>query len=226
MSNKSRQKDSSASPVSNSRQWLGASALFRFDTNMKIFFSYLVGLSLAFSYVTAQDALGTKIVEAARAQVGTTVRYDPSYEILSYPNGDLDISGGVCTDVVIRALRTSLNLDLQKVVHEDMTSNFRNYPQTWGLHRPDKNIDHRRVLNLQMFFKRQGYELALSHNSKDYMPGDLVTCIVPPHLPHIMIVSDRTSQLGCPYVIHNIGGGAQEEDRLFEFELTGHYRLK
>lgn len=193
---------------------------------MKNLFCYFIGLGLTFSCASGQDVFGTKISSAARSQVGKTLRYEPRYETLSYPNGDVDIAGGVCTDVVIRALRSSLGVDLQKAVHEDMASNFRKYPQSWGLRRPDKNIDHRRVPNLQVYFKRQGYELAVSQDLKDYQAGDLVTCIVPPHLPHIMVVSDRISDVGRPLVIHNIGAGVQEEDRLFEFVLTGHYRLK
>jgi uncharacterized protein len=193
---------------------------------MKNFFCYFVGLGFTVCCAFGQDALGTKIASAARSQVGKTMRYDPSYETLRYPNGDVDIAVGVCTDVVIRALRVSLGLDLQKSVHEDMASNFRKYPQSWGLQRPDKNIDHRRVPNLQTYFKRQGYEVKVSQDQKDYKAGDIVTCMVPPHLPHIMVVSDRVTVLGRPLVIHNIGGGAQEEDRLFDFKLTGHYRLK
>ncbi len=193
---------------------------------MKIILSCFVGLILTFSCASGQEALGTRIASAARSQVGKTLRYEPSYKTLAYPNGDVDISGGVCTDVVIRALRSSLGLDLQKAVHQDMAANFRKYPQSWGLRRPDKNIDHRRVPNLQVYFSRQGYELIVSQDPKDYKAGDLVTCIVPPHLPHIMIVSDRITDIARPLVIHNIGAGAQEEDRLFDFELTGHYRLK
>jgi uncharacterized protein len=193
---------------------------------MKNLLCNLVGMILTFSCAFGQEALGAKIASAARSQVGKTLRYNPSYETLSYPNGDVDIAAGVCTDVVIRALRVSLGLDLQKYVHEDMASNFSKYPQSWGLRRPDKNIDHRRVPNLQTYFKRQGYELKVSQDQKDYKAGDIVTCIVSPHLPHIMVVSDRVTDLGRPLVIHNIGAGAQEEDRLFEFKLTGHYRLK
>ncbi|MEI8108969.1 MAG: DUF1287 domain-containing protein [Verrucomicrobiota bacterium] len=193
---------------------------------MKTILRYFVGLALTFASASGQEALGTKITSAARSQVGKTVRYDPSYETLAYPHGDVDMSGGVCTDVIIRALRSSLRVDLQKAVHEDMSVNFRKYPQSWGLRKPDKNIDHRRVPNLQVYFKRRGYELSVSQDPKDYQPGDLVTCLVPPHLPHIMIVSDRTTAEGRPLVIHNIGAGTQEEDRLFEFKLTGHYRLK
>ncbi|QQL45398.1 DUF1287 domain-containing protein [Sulfuriroseicoccus oceanibius] len=169
---------------------------------------------------------GAKVVEAARAQVGKTLSYDPAYRMLDYPNGDVPMETGVCTDVVIRALRAGLERDLQKRVHEDMKKNFSSYPKIWGLKRPDKNIDHRRVPNLMTYFKRMGYALPVTKNAADYLPGDLVTCTVPPHLPHIMIVSNRKNSEGVPLIIHNIGGGAREEDRLFEFPLTGHYRLK
>lgn len=171
------------------------------------------------------EATPANIVLAAREQIGKTLHYDPSYRALAYPNGDVPMEGGVCTDVVVRALRMSLQMDIQKLVHEDMKQNFSRYPQNWGLKGPDKNIDHRRVPNLQTYFKRKGYEVPVSDRPEDYKPGDLVTCIVPPHLPHIMIVSDQTSASGHPLVIHNIGSGAREEARLFEFKITGHYRI-
>lgn len=172
--------------------------------------------------------VGEKIVTAARKQIGVTLTYDPAYTSLKYPNGDVPRERGVCTDVVIRALRDGLSRDLQKLVHEDMSENFSKYPKNWGLSRTDKNIDHRRVPNLQVFFKRQAYQLAIS-GEKDaaaFQAGDLVTCTVPPNLPHIMIVSDRKSEEGTPLVIHNIGSGTKEEDVLFRFKLTGHYRVK
>ncbi|MDB6031224.1 MAG: hypothetical protein JWM16_1562 [Verrucomicrobiales bacterium] len=165
------------------------------------------------------------ISTAARAQIGKTVRYDPAYRVLKYPDGDVPMEAGVCTDVVVRALRTSLKMDLQKDVHEDMAQNFDRYPKIWALKGPDKNIDHRRVPNLQAYFKRKGWNLPISKEPKDYQAGDLVTCIVPQNLAHIMIVSDRTNPSGRPLVIHNIGSGTQEEDRLFDFKLTGHYRV-
>jgi uncharacterized protein YijF (DUF1287 family) len=169
---------------------------------------------------------GQRCVEAARKQIGVTLFYDPAYATLSYPGGDVSSERGVCTDVVIRAVRVGLALDLQKLVHEDMRANFAAYPKQWGLSKPDKNIDHRRVPNLQTWFKRKGFAQPLSQNPVDFQPGDFVTCTVPPHLPHIMIVSDRKTADGRPLVIHNIGGGAREEDRLFEFPHTGHYRWK
>ncbi len=152
--------------------------------------------------------------------------YDASYRALEYPGGDVPIEIGVCTDVVIRALRASLHIDLQRLVHEDMKQNFAQYPQNWGLKKPDMNIDHRRVPNLRTFFKRRGWELPVSDKAQDYLPGDLVTCIVPRNLAHVMVVSDRKNRDGQPLVIHNIGAGVQEEDRLFEFKITGHYRIK
>ncbi|HWB04769.1 MAG TPA: DUF1287 domain-containing protein [Verrucomicrobiales bacterium] len=166
------------------------------------------------------------IVKAGRDQVGKTVTYDPAYVSLKYPGGDLPIERGVCTDVIIRALRTALTVDLQKVVHEDMAANFSAYPKTWGLKKTDTNIDHRRVLNLQTYFKRQGFSVPVTKDAADYQPGDLVTCTVPPNLPHIMIVSDKRNADGRPLIIHNIGNGAQEEDLLFTYPLTGHYRWK
>lgn len=166
------------------------------------------------------------IVVAARSQVGKTVIYDPAYVALKYPGGDVPIERGVCTDVVIRTFRDGLNRDLQKLLHEDMKKAFHQYPAIWGLKKPDRNIDHRRVPNLRTYFKRKGYALKVSKRPEDYLPGDLVTCTVGGNRPHIMIVSDKKTTEGVPLVIHNMGGGAREENRLFDFPVTGHYRIK
>jgi uncharacterized protein len=183
---------------------------------------FLVGTAPVF----AANDVGMRLVSAAREQIGKTVNYDPAYQPIQYPNGDLPMERGVCTDVIVRAFRDGLGLDLQKLVHEDMKRNFKKYPRNWRLESPDKNIDHRRVENLQTYFKRRGWSMAVSNKADDYQPGDLVTCIVPPNVPHIMIVSDKESISGRPLVIHNIGAGTREEDRLFEFKHTAHYRIK
>lgn len=175
---------------------------------------------------TEQKASPSPIVTAAQSQVGKTTTYDPAYVGLAYPGGDVPIEKGVCTDVIIRALREALHMDLQKLVHEDMKASFSEYPAIWGLKRPDRNIDHRRVPNLKKYFERNGYSVAVSKNRDDYLPGDLVICTVGRSLPHIMIVSDKKTRDGVPFVIHNIGSGAKEENRLFEFPITGHYRIK
>lgn len=169
---------------------------------------------------------GVALVIAARRQIGVTVSYDPSYTRIPYPGGDVPESRGVCTDVVIRALRTQ-RIDLQQRVHEDMRAHFATYPQKWGLRGPDRNIDHRRVPNLQTWFARQGWSVAVTDRAEDYRAGDLVTWMLPGNLPHIGIVSDRNTALrGVPLIVHNIGRGTREEDILFNHKITGHYRPK
>tara|TARA_Y100001968_G_scaffold75450_1_gene66922 strand:+ start:70 stop:756 length:687 start_codon:yes stop_codon:yes gene_type:complete len=168
---------------------------------------------------------GASIVMAARSQIGKTTIYDPAYVGLKYPGGDVPIERGVCTDVIVRALRQGLGFDLQKVVHEDMKKAFNKYPKIWGLSKTDRNIDHRRVPNLRRFFERKGWSLRVSNNKESYLYGDLVSCLVGKR-PHIMIVSDKRAQDGTPLVIHNIGSGAKEENALFDYPITGHYRIK
>lgn len=169
------------------------------------------------------EAFTTKLAGAALDRTKQTVRYEPAYVRLDYPNGDVPADTGVCTDEVIRSYRT-LGFDLQKLVHEDMKRNFSAYPKNWGLSKPDPNIDHRRVPNLKTFFKRKGSSLPVTDKPEDYLPGDLITCTVPPHLPHIAIVVPAPDGGSRPWIVHNIGNGPQLEDRLFEFPLTGHYR--
>lgn len=169
------------------------------------------------------ETFATKLAHAALDRTRHKVRYEPDYVRLDYPNGDVPADTGVCTDEVIRSYR-ALGLDLQKLVHEDMKRNFSAYPKNWGLSRPDPNIDHRRVPNLKTFFKRKGSSLPVTDKPEDYLPGDLITCTVPPHLPHIAIVVPAPDGGPRPWIVHNIGNGPQLEDRLFEFPLTGHYR--
>ncbi len=167
-----------------------------------------------------------RLVAAAETQIGQTLRYDGSYAKIAYPGGDVPLEYGVCTDVVVRAYRAGLGFDLQKLVHEDMRRNFAAYPARWGLKKPDPNIDHRRVPNLQTFFKRRGAELTVSPDSGDYLAGDLVTMMLPGNLPHIAIVSgDRIEGGSRPLLIHNIGAGTQKEDVLFSYDVTGHFRF-
>ncbi|MDP3007440.1 MAG: DUF1287 domain-containing protein [Methylococcales bacterium] len=190
-------------------------------TTQRNFWLFLLAMTLPM-----QTSAAESLVVAAREQVGKTVHYDPTYYTLAYPNGDVPMNGGVCTDVVIRALRSSHKMDLQKLVHDDMQRAFTHYPKHWGLKSTDKNIDHRRVLNLQTYFKRKGYALPISTIPTDYQAGDIVTVLLPANLPHIMIVSDKTAAMtNTPLIIHNIGNGTQEENRLFEFKITGHYRI-
>ncbi len=167
----------------------------------------------------------SRLTEAARDQVGVTVTYDPAYTALAFPGGDLPRDRGVCTDVVIRALRDAWDIDLQLAVNRDMQANFAAYPALWGLTRTDRNIDHRRVPNLQTLLTRIGADLPLTDAPTPYLPGDIITWTLPGNLSHIGIVSDRRTAKGTPLVLHNIGAGAREEDILFTYPMTGHYRL-
>ncbi len=175
---------------------------------------------------SAEPSFGARLAAAAAAQVGVTRLYDPSYQRLRYPGGDVPLERGVCTDVVVRAFRR-LGVDLQQLVHEDMQASFASYPAKWGMRGPDSYIDHRRVPNLQTFFRRRGSALPVTREPHDYQVGDLVTFRLPGDLPHIGIVSPRRSpDRARPLIVHNIGAGAQIEDVLFAFEITGHYRWK
>jgi len=153
------------------------------------------------------------------------VIYDGSYRRIAYPGGDVPETIGVCTDLVIRAYRR-IGVDLQVEVHEDMKRAFTSYPRIWGLSRPDPNIDHRRVPNLQTFFRRAGAELPLSRDTDAYRPGDLVTWMLPGNLPHIGIVTGDRTPAGTPRMVHNIGRGPEVEDMLFRYQVTGHYRYQ
>jgi uncharacterized protein YijF (DUF1287 family) len=167
-----------------------------------------------------------KLVTDARSQIGVTLLYDSSYHRLAYPNGDVPPLRGVCADVIVRALRAQ-HVDLQMLIHEDMQKHFSAYPQIWGAKTPDSNIDHRRVPNIRAFFTRAGKSLPITANKSDYQPGDVVVWNLSGRgsTPHIGIVSDKKSADGVPLVIHNIGWGTREEDILFDYKITGHFRL-
>jgi uncharacterized protein YijF (DUF1287 family) len=175
---------------------------------------------------TATIAAVPAWVPAARAQVGVTRLYDPAYVELAYPGGDVAADRGVCTDVIVRALRAGAGLDLQQRIHEDMRANFAAYPQQWGLKRANRSIDHRRVPNQMRWFQRQGWSLPIGTNAGDYRAGDIVAWkLRGSGLLHIGIVSDRRTRTGVPLILHNIGRGTQEEDLLFYHAIIGQYRL-
>jgi uncharacterized protein YijF (DUF1287 family) len=166
-----------------------------------------------------------KLLESANRQTEITKNYTQDYYVIPYPNGDVPAETGACTDVVIRAFRAA-GVDLQKEVHEDMTQNFALYPTKWNLAKPDTNIDHRRVPNLQTFFARKGKSLTVTDKAKDYQPGDVVSWDLDGKgMTHIGVVSNVFNETAKRYsIIHNIGGGARLEDRLFEWKIIGHYR--
>jgi uncharacterized protein len=179
---------------------------------------------LALSPVVRADNLD--IVAAARGQVGVTVLYDGSYRALRYPNGDVPADRGVCTDVIVRALRTARSLDLQRAIHEDMVAHGADYSHRgrWRNARPDASIDHRRVPNQMTYFARHGWARAAGSAPAAYLPGDIVAWDLGGGVLHVGIVTDRKAPTGVPLVVHNIGAGAREDDILFRFAIIGHYR--
>lgn len=175
---------------------------------------------------TANFAAQLSIAAIARTHIHVT--YDPAYVRLDYPNGDVSPDKGVCSDVVIRSLRT-FGIDLQKNIHEDMAANFSTYPKRWGMTRTDRNIDHRRVPNIEAYFTRIGARITTTQNKADYRTGDIVAWNLSGHgrgwMPHIGIVTDQKADDGTPLIVHNIGAGPQLENVLFDWPMTGHYRL-
>jgi uncharacterized protein len=189
-----------------------------------------LALTAALPAPTLANSMAERLNAAALERTLARVTYDPSYLRLAYPGGDVPADRGVCSDVVVRAYR-ALGIDLQQLVHEDMTAAFGDYPNLWGLSRPDSNIDHRRVPNLEAFLKRRGAALAVTADPADYRPGDIVAWNLRGNpnggggfLPHIGIVTDRIAASGRPQVVHNIGAGPKLEDVLFDWPITGHYR--
>lgn len=186
---------------------------------------FLVSVFAYLEPVSAQEAFQLKLAQEAKKLTNDQVTYDPQYFKIAYPNGDVPANKGVCTDVVIRAYR-KLGIDLQQLVHEDMKANFSLYPKNWGLKSTDKNIDHRRVPNLMVFFERKGQKLNISNDAKNYLPGDIVCWNLGGGITHIGIVSNQfTDDKKRFKIIHNVGAGQVLEDFLFNYKIIGHYRF-
>ena len=185
-------------------------------------------LLLVGAFYSYGNTFTEQLVNAANDRTQQTVRYDGTYHRIAYPNGDVPANIGVCTDVIIRSYR-AIGIDLQQLVHEDMRDNFSSYPskRIWGLTKPDSNIDHRRVPNLQAFFKRHGTMLPITNNAENYKAGDIVTWMLSGNLPHIgIVVNTLAADNKTPLIVHNIGAGPQREDVLFRYKITGHYRYE
>jgi uncharacterized protein YijF (DUF1287 family) len=193
--------------------------------------TFLSGGLALLAVADPQHSAGMMLAQAARNQLGVTTGYDPQYTRIPYPLGDVPRSTGVCADVIVRAGRDGLGLDLQQLVHEDMIRAFSAYPRAWGTRRPDANIDHRRVLNLETYGWRSGAGLWSANASIDgdafpspLKVGDIVTWLLDARLPHVgVIVAASGPEMR---VVHNIGGGVQES-ALAEFRphrAKGHFR--
>jgi len=184
-------------------------------------FAGLFALPLAPSLGPQIDGRSSRLITRARTQIGVTTSYDGAYVALDYPGGDVPRETGVCIDVVIRAYRDAFGFDFQEHVHKDMAANFSAYPKRWGLTRTDRNIDHRRVPNVETWLVRHGHELPAT----DWQPGDLLTCRVGGTLPHIGILSSRKDRQGRWKAIHNIGLGTLEDSRIWAYGDQRRFRF-
>ena len=168
------------------------------------------------------------VVERARLEVARGVAYDAAWFPIAYPNGDPAPDKGVCTDVVIRALRTE-GIDLQQLVHEDI---LRRPTAFTTVTRPDRNIDHRRITPMLTYLRAHATSLPTTFDEASaptWEPGDVVVWAFRPcpacSPDHVGIVSDRKGPRGLPLVLHNIGPRPSEDDRLDAFTVLGHFRV-
>lgn len=146
------------------------------------------------------------------------VRMKPKYKS-AYYSGGYPIEGeGVCTDVIWYALKQA-GYSLKDLVDKDIAEYTELYPRVNG--KPDPNIDFRRVLNLEVFFRRN--TLSLTTNLEDtasWQPGDIVI-----FKSYIGIISEKRNKKGYPYLIHHSSRPRKEEDVITRYEMIGHYRF-
>lgn len=154
----------------------------------------------------------TDILCSAQSYVALRPKYKSKYYEGGYPDDEY----GVCTDVIGAAMKGA-GYDLMKLVNSDILSAQPEY----GIEKPDKNIDFRRVPNLNVYFSRHALSLTTDINDiKAWQGGDIV---VFPH--HIGIVSDKRNRHGVTYIIHNAGRPMYEEDVIDQYQVIGHYRI-
>ena len=161
-------------------------------------------------------------VTYAQKQVGQTLTYNPEYVYIKYPMGDIPLSKGVCTDVVVRAFR-GVNIDLQERIYKDKKKFPKRYKGLYYTDKLDPNIDHRRVKNIQKYLISRGYRV-----NDSFKPGDIVLWKLQGKtkvLDHIGICSNKKNRQGEPLILHNINSGVKEEDVLRKYKIVDHFRV-
>ncbi|WP_315115969.1 DUF1287 domain-containing protein [Clostridium intestinale] len=164
------------------------------------------------------------IVNEARKEVERETVYKDAYYTGGYPpEGE-----GVCTDVIWRGFN-AINVSIKELLDKDIRENLKEYRRVNS--KPDPNIDFRRVLNQDIFFKRYCESLTIElnvddvNNLKEWQPGDIVVFVE--GYEHIAIVSDKRDSDGIPYVIHNSTPKASEAKlSWFNNPIYAHYRWK
>jgi uncharacterized protein len=152
-----------------------------------------------------------------------------------FNGGDPPAGIAICTDIIARAFREA-GFDLSQLVNDDIANNFGSYPLkiNWGQTRPDKNIDYRRIQNLEIFFKRNGqsmiavFDFSDTENLEQWLPGDIVFFDMDRNgfTDNVGIISDFTTRKGIPKIIYNYidPGHTVERDILSSSSIKGHYR--
>ena len=156
----------------------------------------------------------TDILNNAKEYIKTKPKYKSKYYSTGYPNDEY----GVCTDVVGFALKEA-GYDLMTLVNQDIKL----HKERYNIKIIDKNIDFRRVNNLNIYFKYNSISLTLDPKEiTKWQGGDIVV-----FKKHIGIISDKRNSKGINYVIHHSHPFQinYEEDILEKYEIIGHYRI-
>lgn len=157
----------------------------------------------------------TDILENVRKYIAKNPKYKSKYYNTGYPNDQY----GVCTDVVANGLKGA-GYDLMELVDKHIRSNRNKY----NIETVDKNIDFRRVRNLNVYFSDTAITLTTDITKiAEWQGGDIVV-----FKKHIGIVSDKRNRNGIPFVIHHANPYQKyyEEDILeSRDDIIGHYRV-
>lgn len=159
----------------------------------------------------------TDILNNVKRYIETKPKYESKYYSTGYPDDEY----GVCTDVVAFGLKDA-GYDLMNLVNEDIKNNRENYK----IEVIDKNIDFRRVRNLDIYFKNNSISLTTDlSNIREWQGGDIIV-----FKDHIGIISDKRNKKGIPFLIHHANPVQvnYEEDVLELYGqdyIIGHYRI-
>lgn len=162
------------------------------------------------------------IVQSARKEVTNRTTYKNNYYQGGYPPD----SEGVCTDVIWRGL-SGIGVQLKDEIDRHIAEHPSLYPRVNK--NPDPNIDFRRVPNQTVYFEQNLVKRTTEiipgniENLQEWQPGDIVVYLEKFH--HVAIVSDRRTQDGIPYIIHNTPPFASEvKITSLHAPIYGHYR--
>lgn len=168
------------------------------------------------------------LLMGAQKTVLNGANYGGGYRRIPYPNGDIPREDGVCTDVVVRAVRNA-GVDIQSELQKDIKRKLRAYPM---IKKRNPNIDHRRVKTLLPYFKRQwtAHTTEFDDPKDPLRPGDIIFMDTFPNRSgpdHIGVLSNNRGKSGQLLVINNWTNGfkTQEMDLLSFVPVTHRFRL-